>query len=73
MINFDFDPEEIVRYGNQDMSLRQAIKRWKALPRERQVLADFFREVGKQPSLFSLQHIEKLAEPPKFNTLANKQ
>jgi hypothetical protein len=24
MVDFDFDPEAIVRYDNQDMSLRQA-------------------------------------------------
>ena len=65
VVDFDFDPEEIV-YGNQDMSLRQAIDRWKALPRDRQLSADFFREVGKEPPLFGLEHIEKLAEHHKF-------
>jgi len=66
MVDFDFEPEEIVRYDNQDMSLRQAIDRWRALPRERQLLADFFRERGKEPPLFQLRHIFELAEHPKF-------
>lgn len=61
MVEFDYDPDEIVRYADQDMSLRQAMRRWMALPRERQPLACFFRDQGKEPALFDLAHIEKLA------------
>jgi hypothetical protein len=66
VIDFDYDLEEIVTYGGKPMSLRTAIRQWKALPREQQGLADFFRDKGKEPSIFEFAHIKKLAKLPEF-------
>jgi hypothetical protein len=67
MVGFEYDPEEIVNYGNKPMSLRTTIRQWKALPRK-QGLADFFRDEGKEPPIFEFAHIKELAELPEFES-----
>jgi hypothetical protein len=63
-------PRRSCAYANQDMSLRQAMSRWKALPREQQILADFFRDTDKEPPIFGLAEIEKLAKCKLFGTVS---
>jgi hypothetical protein len=67
MINFQFDPEETVEWiGVDSLSLRIAVRRIMALPKERRRLVALYRGAGKEPAFFGASHIEWLAALPEF-------
>jgi hypothetical protein len=67
MINFEFDPEEIVEWnGVGRLSLRTAVRRVMALASGERRLVALYRAPGKQPGFFGLIHVEQLAALPEF-------
>ena len=65
MTEFDHDPEEIVRLGAHDLTLRTAVRRVMALS-PRPQLVDIFRELGKEPPVLGWDEIEWLASLPDY-------
>jgi hypothetical protein len=66
----NFDPDEKVSFEGRDITLREAVERYreaKALPDE---LAGFtaFRDAIKEPPSFSVEDFEELAGRPEFPT-----
>jgi hypothetical protein len=67
VIDFKFDPEEIVECnGVGYLTLRTGVRRAMALPSQQRQLVVLYRGAGKEPAFFSLVHIEQLAALPEF-------
>jgi hypothetical protein len=67
MVNFQFDPNEIVQWpGVGPLELRTAVRRAMDLPPERRFLVQLYRDRGKEPSLLDHVHIEELAKLSEF-------
>ncbi|MBP0581107.1 hypothetical protein J8I29_17405 [Labrys sp. LIt4] len=65
---FDYDPEEIVSFEGHDVSLKEAVMRYRQSKAHPDVSADFsaIRDPGKIPQLFEAEHFEVLAALPEF-------
>jgi hypothetical protein len=67
LVDFDFDPEEIVTWHlTGDMTLREAIIKFSALPPQNRVGVTLWRDRGKEPASFGVNDLEELAQLPEF-------
>jgi hypothetical protein len=64
-VNFDFDLDEIIRFGNRDISLRRALREY--IETKKQFRGGvvgppmWLRDRGKKPSSFDADHMDALA------------
>ncbi|MFZ0210526.1 MAG: hypothetical protein WAL59_31225 [Roseiarcus sp.] len=63
-VDFDFDLDEIVRFGNRDVSLRRALREY--IETKKQLMGGvigppmWLRDWGKKPSSFNASHMDAL-------------
>ena len=70
MVDFKFDPAEIVRWaGIGDLTLRTAVRRIMSLPPEKRVGILLYRDGDKTPASFDVNRIEQLAALPEFKAV----
>ena len=65
---FDYDPDEIVSFEGHDISLRDAVRRFRQGKGSTGSLEGFsaVRDPGKTPQVFELEHFEALLQDPHF-------
>jgi hypothetical protein len=64
-VNFDFDLDEIIRFGNRDISLRRALREY--IETKKRFTGGvvgppmWLRDRGKKPGSFDADHMDALA------------
>ncbi len=62
----NYDPKEMVKFGNRDVSLWTAVRDIMSQPAVTRTGIAVFREQGKQPSILEVPDIERIAQLPAF-------
>jgi hypothetical protein len=62
----DYDPEEMVKFDNKDVSLWTAVHDIMSRPAVRRTGTAVFRAEGKKPSILDAADIESIAQLPAF-------
>ena len=62
----DFDPEEMVKFGNKDLRLLTVVHDIMSKPPVRRSGIAVFRAQGLKPSIFEVADIERIAQLPVF-------
>ena len=62
----DFDPEEMVKFGNKDLRLLTVVHDIMSKPPVRRSGIAVFRAQGLKPSIFEVADIERIAQLPAF-------
>jgi len=62
----NYDPKEMVKFGNRDVSLWTAVRDIMSQPAVTRAGIAVFREQGKQPSFLEAADIERIAQLPGF-------
>jgi hypothetical protein len=62
----DYDPDEMVNFGNKYMSLWTAVDDIMSQPPDRRTGIALFRNAGLEPSIFERADIERMAQLPTF-------
>ncbi|MGJ4860544.1 hypothetical protein [Labrys sp. La1] len=67
---FDYDPEEIVSFEGHDISLKEAVMRYRQAKAHPDPLTDFsaIRDPGKIPQIFEAEHFDALAARAEFES-----
>ncbi|MGN8118975.1 hypothetical protein [Labrys sp. 22185] len=65
---FDYDPEEIVSFEGHDISLKEAVMRYRQARAHPDQFTDFsaVRDPGKTPQIFEVEHFDALMTRPEF-------
>jgi hypothetical protein len=67
MVDFGFDPDELVTWlGFGDMTLREALIEFRALPPQERAYVTLWRDRGKEPVAFDAYDLIRLAQLPGF-------
>ncbi|MDZ5453797.1 hypothetical protein [Labrys sp. ZIDIC5] len=69
---FDYDPEEIVSFEGHDISLKEAVMRYRRARAHPDQFTDFsaVRDPGKTPQVFDVEHFDALMTRPEFEDSA---
>jgi hypothetical protein len=62
----EFDPEEVVRFDNKDLSLLTVVREIMRQSPERRIGVMVLRDVGKKPPFLDGSDIENIAQLPAF-------
>lgn len=67
---FDYDPEEIVSFEGHDISLKEAVSRYRQARAHPDQPTDFsaIRDPGKTPQIFEAEHFDALVTRPEFES-----
>ena len=70
-VSFEYNLGELVSFGSRDLVLRRAVSEYvtmrKTLAPASSAALRWFREQGKKPSAFEINHMDQLAALPIFN------